>query len=41
VNIDSGAAFGGPLSVVVIEGRSAFLLTKDGRQELEPVTVAQ
>jgi len=41
LNIDSGAAFGGPLSVVVIEGRKAWLLTKSGREELEPVTVPQ
>ena len=34
--IDSGAAFGGPLSAVVIEGRDAWLLTEDGREELRP-----
>ena len=31
LNLDSGAAYGGPLSAVVIEGRRAFLLTKKGR----------
>jgi serine/threonine protein phosphatase 1 len=31
LNIDSGAAYGGPLSCVVIEGRAAFLLTEAGR----------
>jgi serine/threonine protein phosphatase 1 len=31
LNIDSGAAYGGPLSAVVIEGRSAFHLTAKGR----------
>ncbi|WP_102225501.1 metallophosphoesterase [Acidimangrovimonas sediminis] len=36
VNLDSGAAFGGPLSAVVIEGRDVFLLTDDGRRKLEP-----
>jgi serine/threonine protein phosphatase 1 len=34
VNIDSGAAYGGPLSVVVIEGREAFELTASGRMRL-------
>ena len=34
VNIDSGAAYGGPLSAVVIEGRAAFLLTAQGRVAL-------
>ncbi|NEY89672.1 metallophosphoesterase [Tabrizicola oligotrophica] len=37
LNLDSGAAYGGPLSAVVIEGRTAFLLTDQGRQLL-PVT---
>lgn len=37
VNLDSGAAYGGPLSAVVIEGRDVFLLTDEGRQPL-PVT---
>ena len=31
VNIDSGAAYGGPLSAVVIEGRKVWLLTDQGR----------
>ena len=31
LNIDSGAAYGGPLSAVVIEGREAALLTPRGR----------
>lgn len=34
--IDTGAAHGGPLSAVVIEGRRAFLLTPSGRQEIAP-----
>jgi serine/threonine protein phosphatase 1 len=34
LNIDSGAAYGGPLSAVVIEGREAALLTPTGRQKL-------
>jgi serine/threonine protein phosphatase 1 len=37
LNLDSGAAYGGPLSAVVIEGRDAFLLTNGGRVAL-PVT---
>ena len=37
VNLDSGAAYGGPLSAVVIEGRDVFLLTDQGRQLL-PIT---
>jgi serine/threonine protein phosphatase 1 len=36
LNIDSGAAYGGPLSAVVIEGRAAFLLTGAGRVPLRP-----
>jgi serine/threonine protein phosphatase 1 len=31
LNLDSGAAYGGPLSAVVIEGRKAYLLTEKGR----------
>jgi len=31
VNIDSSAAYGGPLSGVVIEGRTVHLLTATGR----------
>lgn len=34
LNLDSGAAYGGPLSAVVIEGREAALLTPQGRQRL-------
>jgi serine/threonine protein phosphatase 1 len=34
LNLDSGAAYGGPLSAVVIEGREAALLTPAGRQRL-------
>jgi serine/threonine protein phosphatase 1 len=34
LNLDSGAAYGGPLSAVVIEGRDAALLTPRGRQKL-------
>lgn len=36
LNIDSGAAYGGPLSAVVIEGRAAYLLTDAGRERLAP-----
>ncbi|MBB5514523.1 serine/threonine protein phosphatase 1 [Rubricella aquisinus] len=31
IGLDTGAAFGGPLSPVVFEGRAAFLLTPTGR----------
>ncbi|MBO6624062.1 metallophosphoesterase family protein [Rhodophyticola sp.] len=31
LNIDTGAAFGGPLSAIVIEGRAAWLLSPSGR----------
>jgi serine/threonine protein phosphatase 1 len=34
LNLDSGAAYGGPLSAVVIEGREAALLTPSGRRKL-------
>lgn len=34
LNLDSGAAYGGPLSAVVIEGRQAALLTAHGRRKL-------
>jgi serine/threonine protein phosphatase 1 len=34
LNLDSGAAYGGPLSAVVIEGREAALLTPQGRRRL-------
>lgn len=36
VNIDSSAGFGGPLSAVVIEGRSVWVLEADGRRPLTP-----
>jgi serine/threonine protein phosphatase 1 len=36
VNLDSGAAYGGPLSAVVIEGREVFHLTASGRVRLAP-----
>ncbi len=36
LNIDSSAAYGGPLSAVVIEGHDAWLLTPKGRQRLAP-----
>ena len=36
LNLDSGAGYGRPLSVAVIEGRAAHLLTEDGRVLLEP-----
>lgn len=38
VNIDSGAAYGGPLSGVVIEGRDVYQLTNTGRVLLRPET---
>lgn len=37
VNIDSGAAYGGPLSAIVIEGREVWLLGDQGREPL-PMT---
>lgn len=37
LNLDSGAAYGGPLSAVVIEGREAALLTPGGRRKLSTV----
>ena len=36
LNLDSGAAYGGPLSAVAIEGRKAWLLTPEGRVALLP-----
>jgi serine/threonine protein phosphatase 1 len=36
LNIDSSAAYGGPLSAVVIEGRDAWLLTPQGRVPVTP-----
>jgi serine/threonine protein phosphatase 1 len=38
LNLDSGAAYGGPLSAVAIEGRRAWLLTPEGRVALRPET---
>ena len=34
LNLDSGAAYGGPLTAVVIEGRQAAVLTSQGRRKL-------
>ena len=36
VNIDSGAAYGGPRTAIVVEGRTVFTLGADGRQPLLP-----
>lgn len=36
VNIDSGAAYGGPLTAIAIEGRAVFHLTEAGRVPLLP-----
>lgn len=36
VNIDSSAAYGGPLTAVVIEGRDVHVLTEAGRVALTP-----
>ena len=36
VNIDSGAAYGGPLTAVVLEGRDVFVLGDGGRTALRP-----
>lgn len=36
LNLDSSAAYGGPVSAVVIEGREAWLLTPAGRVPLAP-----
>ena len=38
LNLDSGAAYGGPLSAVVIEDGAVFLLTETGRLQLHPQT---
>lgn len=38
LNIDTGAAYGGPLTVVVIEDGKATQLTEDGRIPLAPLT---
>jgi serine/threonine protein phosphatase 1 len=37
LNIDSGAAYGGPLTAIVIEGRDTFALTDQGRVPLVPL----
>ena len=36
VDIDTGAAYGGPLTAVVVEGRDVFELTETGRVALRP-----
>ena len=36
VNIDSSAAYGGPLSAIVIEDGRVFHLERDGRHRLMP-----
>jgi serine/threonine protein phosphatase 1 len=36
VNIDSSAAYGGPLSAIVLEEAEVFLLTNEGRKALRP-----
>jgi len=36
LNLDSSAAYGGPLTAVVIEDRDVFLLTDQGRKPLSP-----
>jgi len=36
VNIDSSAAYGGPLTAIAIEGRDVFLLSDTGRIPLRP-----
>lgn len=36
INIDTGAATGGQVSAIVLEGREAFLLTDTGREALLP-----
>ena len=36
LNLDSGAAYGGPLSAVVIDDGAVFLLTEAGRLQLHP-----
>ncbi len=36
LNMDSSAAYGGPVSAAVIEGRDAWLLTPEGRVPLTP-----
>lgn len=34
INLDTGAATGGPVSAIVLEGGEAWLLTDDGREAL-------
>ncbi len=36
VNIDSSAAYGGPLSAIVLEGRDVWQITPQGRMRLSP-----
>ncbi len=36
VNIDSSAAYGGPLSAIVVEGREVWQITPQGRAKLAP-----
>jgi serine/threonine protein phosphatase 1 len=36
LNIDSSAAYGGPVTAVVIEGRAVWVLGPDGRSPLWP-----
>ena len=36
VNIDTSAAYGGPLSAIVVEGREVYHLTPQGRIRLQP-----
>jgi serine/threonine protein phosphatase 1 len=36
VNIDTSAAYGGPLSAIVVEGREVYHLTPQGRVRLQP-----
>jgi serine/threonine protein phosphatase 1 len=36
VNIDTGAGYGGPLTVIAVEDRRVFALTPRGRVELQP-----
>jgi serine/threonine protein phosphatase 1 len=37
VNIDSSAAYGGPLSAIVVEGRDVWQITPRGRMRVAPV----
>ncbi|WP_212522712.1 metallophosphoesterase [Actibacterium sp. MT2.3-13A] len=36
LNLDTGAAYGGPVSAVVIEGGAVFELTEEGRRAIRP-----